>query len=174
MYKDDFYMIPNTKLLGLTAFITYFGMDALTICLAVLISGAGAESNPLMVITLGSYGLLGFIALKLLLSIGLIVPSYILSILPGTRITGTSALVAILTGGILVTLNNATTLVMGVSIFYGLFHSIPYLNPVEIFGFIMLITSVITFAIMSLSEGHVHYLKSQKALAKALLLLHQL
>jgi hypothetical protein len=145
-------MIINNKILGIIAFIAYFMADTFTTCAAVYLYSANAESNPAMFAAIDSYGLLGFIALKLIISLCIIVPSYILSIRQATHITGISALIAITMGGAVVSLNNAVALLTGTSIFYQLFGNGSFLGPGVIVGFAMLVAGLLIYGIMNKKE----------------------
>jgi hypothetical protein len=138
-------MVLNKKALGLTAFITYFGLDALTTCIGVHLFGMNAEVNPAMLATLGAFGLVGFMSLKLALSLGLTLPSYVLSTHQETSSIGISALIAIIAGGIIVSINNAGVLLTGVSIFYVLFGSISFIGPGILIGLLMLTAGFIAY-----------------------------
>ncbi len=146
----------NNKVLGLTAFVTYFGLDALTTCAGVYRYGINAEANPTMLAALGASGIIGFIALKLLLSLSLTVPSYVLSTLPGSRAIGTSALIAITTGGILVSINNASALLMGTSIFYGIFSNASFIGPGIFVGLAMFLAGAIAYIAMNVKYRQKH------------------
>jgi len=147
-------MVLNKKALGWTAFITYFGLDALTTCIGVYILGMKAEANPAMLATLGAFGLIGFMALKLTLSLGLTLPSYALSIRPDTSDMGTSALIAIIAGGIIVSINNAGVLLTGVSVFYILFGSLSFIGPGILIGLLMLTAGFIAYMSMNAHSRH--------------------
>lgn len=143
----------NTKILGISAFVSYFGLDALTTCVAVCLYGIGAESNPAMATAMGFGGLAGFVSLKLAFSLGLVIPSYLLSRQSGTRVTGTSALVAIMAGGALAAVNNFQALATGTSLFYGAYINGSYLGPGLIIALAMLSIGLITYVTMSLKDG---------------------
>jgi len=145
-------MTINHKILGLTAFLAYFVADAITTCAAVYLYGTNAESNPAMFTTIGSYGLFGFIALKLTISMCIIIPSYILSLQPATRITGISALIAITMGGVIVTLNNAGALLTGSSIFYKIFGNSSFLGPGALVGVAMIGAGLLIYGILNRRE----------------------
>jgi hypothetical protein len=147
-----------TKILGIGAFTTYFCLDALTTCAAVGLYGVGAESNPVMLAALGSHGLIGFLALKLAISVALVLTAYAMTTNPGTRITGISALVAIMTGGVLVTLNNASAIVNGTSLFYEQI-GISYLGGGGFIALAMLLAGLIVFSILSISDRRAHSYK---------------
>lgn len=145
-------MTINNKILGLTAFLAYFAADAITTCAAVYLYGMNAESNPAMLATIGSYGLFGFITLKLVISLCIIIPSYLLSSRPATYITGISALIAISMGGVIVTLNNAGALLTGTSIFYVLFGNSSFLGPGVVVGVTMLAAGLLIYGILNKRE----------------------
>lgn len=139
------------------AFLAYFVADAITTCAAVYLYGANAESNPAMFATIGSGGLLGFVALKLIISLCIIIPSYILSSQPVTHITGISALIAITMGGVIVTLNNAGALLTGTSIFYEVFGDSSFLGPGVLVGVAMLAAGMLIYGILNKKEhDHMH------------------
>lgn len=142
----------NNKILGVIAFIAYFMADTITTCAAVYLYSANAESNPAMFATIGSYGLLGFIALKLTISLCIIIPSYIMSSRPVTHITGISALIAITMGGVVVTVNNTAALLTGTSIFYQLFGNGSFMGPGIIVGVAMLVAGLIIYGILNKKE----------------------
>jgi hypothetical protein len=145
----------DARILGIGALASYFGMDMLTTYIAICFFGIGAESNPAMLLAFNLYGLAGFVAIKLALSILLIVPSYALSLLPGTRPVGISALTAITTGGVLVAINNVSALATGASLFYGLFGDRSFASPGIIIAFTMLFIGALTYGVMSLRSGNV-------------------
>lgn len=151
-------------MLGLTAFLTYFGLDAITTCIADYMYVAGAESNPAMLITPGSYGLVGFIVLKLILSLGLTIPSYKLSTQPNTRITGISTLLAITTGCVLVIINNMCALLTGTSLLFNIFGSGSFVGPGILIGLAMVMTGFVIFIALSLSDRHDHTYKKPRVL----------
>lgn len=134
------------------AFLAYFAADAITTCAAVYLYGTNAESNPAMFATIGSFGLIGFITLKLTISLCIIIPSYVMSSQPVTRITGTSALIAITIGGLIVTLNNAGALLTGTSIFYELFGNSSFLGPGALVGVAMLVAGLLIYGLLDKKE----------------------
>ena len=142
-------MAIDTRILGMTAFGTYFGLDMLTTFVAIRSYGVYAESNPAMLVAFGTFGLAGFIAVKLALSLLITVPAYALSVLPGTRHLGISALTSIIAGGMLVSLNNVSALATGASLFHGLYGDGSFAGPGLIVGFTMLFIGALTYGILS-------------------------
>ncbi len=129
-------------------YLIYFLADAITNRAAVYFYGTNAESNPAMLATIGSYGRFGFIALQLTTTMCIIIPSYLISLQPVTCITGTSALIAITIGGVIVTLNNAGALLTGTSIFYELFGNSYFMGPGVLVGVAMLVAGLLIYGIM--------------------------
>lgn len=113
----------------------------------------GAESNPALLAAFGSYGLAGFVALKLALSLAIILPSYELAVMPGTRPVGISAMSAITAGGALATINNVSALATGTSLFYSLLGDGSFVGPGVLVALAMLITGALTYGILGLSPA---------------------
>lgn len=150
-------MSIDHKILGLTAFVAYFGMDALTTCIAVYMYGVNAESNPAMAAAFGASGLIGFLALKFIVSLIIIVPPYLMLSLPGSRAIGISALLAITMGGVVVTVNNIGVLLTGTSVFYYLFGDSSFAGPGILVGLTMLVAGLLIYGTLNLMEhGQYH------------------
>ncbi|HTY92138.1 MAG TPA: DUF5658 family protein [Methanocella sp.] len=145
-------MHQNTELLGLSAFVSYFGLDALTTCAGVCLYGIGAEANPAMSFALGSGGLAGFILLKLILSLCLVIPAYFFALHPGTKALGESALAAILAGGGLAAINNMQVLLTGTSPFFMALGRRTYLAPGVTIAIIMFFVGMATYITLTLKD----------------------
>ena len=150
----------NTKLMAIGAFISYFVLDAITTCVAIRTYGAGAESNPAMSMAMGISGLAGFLTLKFIISLIVVLASYVLATRPGTMATGISALIAITAGGLLTAANNTSALLTGTSLFYGLFGDASFIGPGTVIIAAMFAAGISAYAFITLRSMHIGQVKS--------------
>ena len=136
-------------ILFLMAFAAYFEADTATTCAAVFLYGSGAESNPTVLAAFGSGGLAGFLLLKLALSLLIILPSFYLLIESSTRTMGMSALLAITIGGLVVSTNNLSAILTGISPLYILLGGCSFLQSGTVIGIIILVSGLVIYYLLN-------------------------
>lgn len=142
----------NMKVLGFSAFVSYFGLDALTTCIAIFLFGVAAESNPAMFLAMCMGGIIGFLASKFILSLCLVVPSFLLAARPETKAVGEGALMAIFAGGALAAINNIQVLMTGTSLLSRIYYQNSYVGPGLIVTVLMFLIGLGTYILVYLKD----------------------